>query len=370
MDGRLRLKHICHTSDLFMTLLHGHPIDHLSLSKIFPLVLLPFWLKHHHEGYNTLREPRISVVVPHYNDLINLDLCLGALEAQTVDRDDFEIVVADNGSPEGPDEVRRVVRDRAKLVFVAERGAAAARNGGVAAASGAILAFTDSDCRPRPDWLEEGLRALGRCDIVGGAVDVLVDNPERLSAVEAFEKVFAFRNEHYVTAKGFTVTANLICAREVFRAAGEFSTSGVSEDVEWCARARACGYRLAYAADAAVGHPARRSWPDLVKKTRRINRESYLLALKTAGGRRKWLFHTLATPFSALAHTPRALFSSDLTNLGERFGALAVLWRLRIWRTLDYAGLLTADLATGANGSTAIREPQFSLGSSSPFGAR
>jgi GT2 family glycosyltransferase len=283
--------------------------------------------------------PWVSVVVPHYNDLSGLDLCLDALEAQTYPRDRFEIVVADNASPQGEAAVAEVVRGRAVLVTVTEKGAGPARNGGVAAATGEVLAFTDADCRPRPQWLAEGIKALAGYDFVGGGVEVLAQDPAGMTGAEAFEAVFAFDNRAYVERDGFSVTANLFCRRSVFEGTGGFRV-GVSEDIDWSWRARAAGYRIGFAPRALVGHPARRSWDELRDKWRRLSVETFGLALAGRWGRVRWLLRTLALPFSALAHTPRVLLTRTLTTPGQRWSALAVLFRLRAWRFVESLRLL------------------------------
>lgn len=281
--------------------------------------------------------PRVSIIVPHYSDLAGLEACLTALKLQTRSAD--EIIVADNNSPEGEAAVAAVTADRARLVIVQERGAGPARNGGVAAATGEVLAFTDSDCLPTPEWLERGLAALDEADFVGGGMRVLVADEEDLTPAEAFERVFAFDNRMYVLRKRFTVTANLLCPRSVFDAVGGFRT-GVSEDLDWCLRARDLGYRIGYAPDAVVGHPARRTWPELVRKWRRLNEEAFGLASAKPGGRLKWLVLALAMPFSAVAHLPKVLLSPALSRPGDRLKAIVMLFRARMWRGLDYIRIL------------------------------
>lgn len=282
----------------------------------------------------------LSVIIPHYRDIEALGACLTALEQQTYPTSDFEIVVADNGTPDF-DALVRTVRDRARLVVIEERGAGPARNGGVAAAHGSLLAFVDSDCVPAPDWLAEGVAALAQHDFIGGRVKVLVKDRNSMTAVEAFERVFAFNFESYVSQKGFTGAGNLFCRRDLFEAVGGFRT-GVSEDVEWSHRARDAGYQLGYAPNAVVGHPARRTWPELIGKWRRITIEMYRLAAEKPGGRTSWLLRSLLLPASAVAHSPRVLFSRELESLGARIGALGVLFRLRLWR-FGYALRLLAD---------------------------
>jgi len=274
--------------------------------------------------------PAASIIVPHYNDLAALDACLRALEAQTYPRGQFEIVVADNHSPCGIDAVREVIAGRAKLVNVSEQGAGPTRNGGATAASGRLLAFTDCDCLPEPGWLGAGLAALDRADIVGGKMTVLVDRSRPLTAAEAFELVFAFDNRTYVEVKDFTVTANLFVRKADFERVGGFRV-GVSEDQEWCLRAKRMGLRIAYADDAVVGHPARRTWGDFLKKWRRLVAEQYQITREWRFGRLRWIIKTWALPFSIIAHAPRVLASNRI-DAGSKPKALVALARIRLWR--------------------------------------
>jgi glycosyltransferase involved in cell wall biosynthesis len=277
------------------------------------------------------KRPFVSVIVPHYDDLAALSKCLDDLGRQSWPRSHFEIIVADNRSPQGGEAVAAVIAGRARLVSVEERGAGPARNGGAAVAKGTILAFTDSDCRPAPGWLAAGVLALATFDIVGGRVRVLVDDPHRMTSAEAFEAVFAFNNEAYVTKKRFTGSGNLFCPRVVFQAVGGFKV-GLAEDVEWSHRAVSAGYRLGYAAAAEVGHPARRTWPDLKSKARKVNTEGFGLFLTRPAGRWLWLCRSLGLPLSAVVHTPKVLRSSALMGGDQRLRAIGMLFRVRTWR--------------------------------------
>ena len=142
--------------------------------------------------------PFVSVIIPHYQDLEGLKLCLASLDAQTYPRDRFEIVLADNNSPVGEAAVSRVVAGRAKLTIVTEKGAGPARNGAVATSRGDVLAFIDSDCVAETEWLAAGVEALSRYDLVGGRVRVLVRDPDHMSGAEAYERVFAFDFKTYI----------------------------------------------------------------------------------------------------------------------------------------------------------------------------
>jgi GT2 family glycosyltransferase len=291
-----------------------------------------------HQHRLGVSDMRVSVIVPHYDDLRGLDICLCALGKQTFSKTDFETIVADNGSPQGLQEVERIVAGRALLINIAEKGAGPARNGGAAASVGEVLAFLDSDCVPEPQWIAEGVAALARHDVVGGSVNVFASDPDKLTAPEAFECVFAFNNENYLRRKGFVVSANLFCRKVVFDRVGGFAT-GVSEDVDWCHRASAQGLRIGFAPKAAVGHPARRSWIELKRKWSRINSQTYVLKLRKRRGRLYWILSCFLLPISALVHTPRVLMSQKLSGR-QKIAALVILYRIRFWRTWDYCRLL------------------------------
>jgi GT2 family glycosyltransferase len=275
----------------------------------------------------------VSVIMPHLNDYDNLDACLRLLQAQSFPSDRTEIIVADNGSSRGFDAVRRVVGSRGRVIEVAERGAGPARNAAVRASRGEALAFIDSDCRPDERWLEEGLAELSQADFVGGRVDVLVEDPQRMTAAEAFESVFAFRNERYVKDLNFTVTASMFVWRPVFDAVGGFE-NGVPEDKDWCERAGRQGYRIRFAPKSIVGHPARRTMPELKRKWRRLTLE------RCEGARRNgrgpvliWLREAVAL-LAAAPHAFVPLASKRLSGIRNRLMAIGVLAQIRAYRFL------------------------------------
>jgi len=108
---------------------------------------------------------RLSVVIPTYRRPDLLCRCLEAVFAQTLDPHAFEVIVVDDGHTDDtqavvdafkarPGPVVRYLRPRNG------RGPAVARNAGWRAASAQVVAFTDDDTVPAPDWLEQGERAL------------------------------------------------------------------------------------------------------------------------------------------------------------------------------------------------------------------
>jgi glycosyltransferase involved in cell wall biosynthesis len=283
--------------------------------------------------------PLVSVIIPHYNDLANLERCMGLLAAQTLPKSQFEVVVADNNSRCGLKEVERVCGALARVVPAPIQGAGAARNAAVEASRGRALAFIDSDCRPTPTWLERGLTALKSADIVGGQVEVDVEDPAHPTAVEAFEKVFAFNFKRYIEAVGFSGSGNMFVPREIFDRVGGFRGL-VAEDVDWGKRAVAANYRFRYAADVVVSHPARRNWSELTQKQRKVSRELYAAAIERPNGRALWFLRSFAILASPFVHWVAVARSNKLSNADERLKAIGVLFRIRFWRFIECNRLL------------------------------
>jgi glycosyltransferase involved in cell wall biosynthesis len=273
----------------------------------------------------------VSVIIPHLNDYDNLDACLKLLGEQSFPRDRTEIIIADNGSSRGLDAVRAIVGTRGRVIEVVERGAGPARNAGVRASRGDAIAFIDSDCRPDPRWLEEGLAELRLADFAGGRVDVLVEDPRRMTAAEAFESVFAFQNERYVKDRNFTVTASMFVWRSVFDSVGGFE-NGVPEDKDWCLRAGRQGYRIRFAAKSIVGHPARRTMLELKRKWRRLIIESCEGARREGRGPILVLLRHWAALLAVVPHAFLPLVSKRLKGMRNRMLAIGALAQLRAYR--------------------------------------
>jgi len=285
------------------------------------------------------RAPDVSVVIPHFNQTALLAKCLESLARQSIGRSRFEIIVADNRTPGGIDSVRARFSD---VIFTAaiERGAAHARNAALKLARGRAIAFIDADCVAAPDWLERGLEGLSNADFCGGRIVVTVENEARPTSVEAFERVFAFRQREYVEKKKFAATANLFARREAAAAVGAF-TNGLSEDVDWCRRGVALGFRLAFNDKSIVSHPARRDWSELIRKWDRTIAERWA----GYGGRGmirnlSWIALAAATALSTAPHLIRVLTSADLKTARDRMAAALTLARIRCWRAWRMASLI------------------------------
>ena len=94
----------------------------------------------------------ISVIIPTFNEEENIAQCLVSLTHQTVARTDYEIIVVDGGSKDASCMIAGKYAD--KVFKQTSKKVGGARNDGVMAAKGEIVATTDADCILPPTWIE------------------------------------------------------------------------------------------------------------------------------------------------------------------------------------------------------------------------
>ena len=175
--------------------------------------------------------PRISLVIPAYNDAKFLPRLLDTVDAaraQFAGRGEVEVIVADNMST---DDTARIAAERGcRVVTVTTRAIAAVRNGGAKAASGEILGCVDADMRIHPDSFIAIYEAMRRSGVVGGATGVTM---ERWSV--GIAATFAMLMS-IIWVTGFD-TGIVFCRRADFERLGGYDeTKKAAEDVLWLAK--------------------------------------------------------------------------------------------------------------------------------------
>lgn len=217
----------------------------------------------------------MSVIIPVYNNPSGLGKLLDSLLEQTYPKEWYEIIVVDNGSKDLTcQKAQAYAAANPKQICVLQenqiQSSYAARNRGVAAARGQIIAFTDADCIPVSHWLEEGVRALIEKEafMVGGKVKFTFS--AKRSSAEMFDAIKNLQVKSYIETKHAAPTANLFVRRSVFDRMGFFNANMKSGgDFLWTRQASKAGYKLVYSENAEVLHPARH-FSDLVRKQYRV----------------------------------------------------------------------------------------------------
>lgn len=181
--------------------------------------------------------PRVSVIIPAYNSARFLPRALASVFAQT--RNDYEIVVVDDGSTDNTPELAASYGNRIRYFRQENGGAASARNAGAGEARGELLAFLDADDEWMPDKLEAQVAFM---DVHPGAAMSFTDMSHCESGRKVHDSYLHERGYRHVSGgrifrnllcECFIFTPTVIIRREAFLRAGLFDVSlRTCEDVD------------------------------------------------------------------------------------------------------------------------------------------
>jgi glycosyltransferase involved in cell wall biosynthesis len=223
----------------------------------------------------------VTVVIPTFNRLSWLRKCLAHLDAQKYHLS-FEVIVVDDGSTDGTKQY--LISNKGNFTFTLvhlnqeNRGPAAARNLGIKAAKGGIVAFLDDDSIAESNWLWEITRSFK-------------DLPDAYAAVSGrttmygYSKFGAFLQENFDDSDSW-ITNNIAYKRTVLLKIGLFDETNFTlaawEDLDLAYRMQLAGYKRLYNEQAIIAHPREESFQQLVNRYR-INGYGYYEFLK------KWI---------------------------------------------------------------------------------
>ncbi|MEX0770569.1 MAG: glycosyltransferase [Balneolaceae bacterium] len=239
-------------------------------------------------------QPPVSVIIPVLNVASTIEAVLQALEKQTYPPDRVEMIVVDNGSV---DQTRKII-ERYPVTLLEEtnvKNPYAARNKGLKAADGKILALTDGNKIPAVDWLEKGVRCLmkSKYDLVGGRVEFQFS--EHRSLGEIFDSITFLDNEKYVNEEQASLGGNLFFHRKVLDTMGDFPVDiRTGMDIYWSRKAVDAGFKIGYCPESTV-YSVARTWGSTLRKSYRVGM-GHPLTMQAAGKNRPAiLYHILRT---------------------------------------------------------------------------
>lgn len=267
--------------------------------------------------------PDITVIVPVYRDWDRVPALLAALAAQQADGSGtggFEVLLVDNDPEAGIPLMLPDHRLDLRVISCATPGSYAARNVGIAAARGRLLAFTDADCRPDPGWLAALARAHAATPEAILAGPIRMETGPTPGPWEIFDAVRGMPQALFVR-HGYGATANLAVGADQMRRLGVFDPARLSGgDAEFCRRAGRRGVGIRLVPEAMVRHPARATRAEVVTKARRI--KGGQLAAGPPLRRVLWTLRSLAPPLREMV--------GYLAGRAEGHGAQRWPWRWRL----------------------------------------
>ncbi|MEG4342660.1 glycosyltransferase [Microcoleus sp. A003_D6] len=292
--------------------------------------------------------PEVSVVVPVYNGEADLPDLIECLRSQTYPPNKVEYLIVDNNSRDrtstiiqtaasNPPELRGGSNfNRITIRHLTEnqiQSSYAARNKGIHASTGEIIAFTDADCRPESDWLENLVKPFVDLEIGISAGEILA-LPGKTILEQHADRQNTLSQKHTLAHPfcPYGQTANLAVRRLVLQQIGLFRpylTSGGDADLCWRIL-RETSYKLHFAQNAIVRHRHRSTIKQLQSQWYRYGESNkYLHELYGVDLMReftaqeyfyrlaRWLFKEfpVAAAKSALAKPSKRIDRSDLVDL-------------------------------------------------------
>jgi glycosyltransferase involved in cell wall biosynthesis len=194
--------------------------------------------------------PLVSVVVPARNAEQTIGDCLASVLSGEYPSHRREVLVVDNGSTDGTAEIAAAYH--VGCVREPRRGPSQARNRGIEASSGDVVAFVDADCLAASGWLAELVRPF-EDGAVDGVAGELVPAPASTAAQRYRARQHVAQKDYISRSRPFAATGNVAFRREVFDAIGVFDPDlFAAEDQDFGWRFFAAGLRLAYSERAVV----------------------------------------------------------------------------------------------------------------------
>ncbi|MBD2531094.1 glycosyltransferase [Nostoc flagelliforme FACHB-838] len=260
--------------------------------------------------------PKVSVVVCAYNAERTMDSCLASLKE--VNYPNYEVIVVNDGSRDRTLEITQRY-DYVRLINQENKGLSVARNVGMAAATGEIVAYTDSDCMVDPDWLTYLVAKFLSSDV--GAVGGPNLSPPEDSLVPACVAVSPGVPTHILLSDEVAehiAGCNMAFRREILEEINGFNpifrTAG--DDVDICWRLQDKGYTIGFSPTAIVWHFRRNTVAAYLKQQQGYGKAEALVYFK-----HPYRFNLLGQP----------------SWLGRIYGDLSTF--LRIGQPIIYSGV-------------------------------
>lgn len=227
----------------------------------------------------------LSVVIPVYNGETDLPDLIDCLRSQTYPADQVEYLLVDNNSQ---DNSVAIVKELAATSAIQIRSLSenqiqssySARNAGIRGATGEIIAFTDMDCRPEPQWLEQLIQPFSNQNVGLVAGEIIALPSENLLEKYA-DKQDTLSQKHTLNNSflPYGQTANLAIRRVIFEQVGLFRpylTTGGDADICWRIQQQT-NYQLEFAPQATVKHRHRSTFKALQSQWRRYGQSNRYL---------------------------------------------------------------------------------------------
>ncbi|MBN2505782.1 MAG: glycosyltransferase [Verrucomicrobia bacterium] len=295
--------------------------------------------------------PRVSVVVASYNGGRTLQACLDSLFR--LHYPDYEVILVDDGSTDDTPEIARSYPRLRVIRHPENRGLSAARNTGIAAATGAIVAFTDADCRADEDWVHYLVGDLHGTSYVGMGGhnvlppdDSLVASAVMVSPGGPAHVMLTDRDAEHIP--GCNMAFHKWALTEVGGFDPIFRTAG--DDVDLCWRLQERGYKIGFSPGGFVWHYRRSTVRAYMQQQRGYGEAEALLARKhpkyfNAIGRSVWRGRIYAPSRPGIVVEPPIIYRGPFaSSLFQKLYTSAPAYGAMLCTSLEFHVLVTLPL--------------------------
>ncbi|HEY6299503.1 MAG TPA: glycosyltransferase [Candidatus Binatus sp.] len=200
--------------------------------------------------------PKATLVVAAYNAAATLGECLSSI--RELNYPDYETIVVDDGSTDATSEIAN--QSGVRTIRVEHKGLAAARNAGVDAASGEVVAFIDADARADRDWLYHLVETISHRDAAAAAGPNFAPDPQSaraaaMAVAPGLPREVRAGDDRLAQLCGCNMAITKAALLKVGVFDPMFTSAGDDVDLSW--RLAASGETLAYAPGAVVIHERR-----------------------------------------------------------------------------------------------------------------
>jgi glycosyltransferase AglE len=219
-----------------------------------------------------MNKPKISIIVPVFNEAKNIAILIKSLLKQTLEKKQYEIIVVDNGST---DQTAKIVKKFPVLYLLENKikSSYAARNKGIKNAQGQFIAFIDADCIADKNWLKEFLKCLKNKNFdlaAGNLIPIYSKQRSFPNIIELYGIITRRDSQKEMFKRGKSTTSNLFTKKQIFDNIGYFDERLTSAgDCHWTQKANN-NYYMSYCPQAKIYHTTRKTWKELRKRTIRI----------------------------------------------------------------------------------------------------
>lgn len=222
---------------------------------------------------NIESHPIISVIVCTHNSESVIKSCILSIKSQSFPREKFEIIIVDDGSKDKTIEIV-TAENVDKIIKTEPCSIGEARNIGVKHTSGKFIAFTDSDCVVKEDWLDIIVNELENNKAISGSI--LNGNTNSLVAWAEYFMEFSEFNEHKKRSTiSFAPGCNQAYTKETILSSGGFTKKRLSDDVIFGKSLKDAGVNIIFVPELQIEHLCRMELKKQLANSRLLGRYCY-----------------------------------------------------------------------------------------------